>query len=451
LKPAHTVQTERAGKRTVRSRLAHWVRNLDDVSGRMIRGATFTAGSALISRLITFFAGLVAARVLGAAAFGTFSLCQSTVTLATAVAGMGLPWVITRVIAAYRTENPERAYRLWRVLTLLCVGGVAVVSIGALSAAGPLTKMTFGPAAGPALLVGCVVLFTGYAINNFSQAVLMGAQEFTLAAKWGIARSLAAAGGLVGGVSVGGPIHAVVGYALGEYVVLVPLLRQGHALLRAPRLGAESTSRPILTNDIWQMAAAAWGSTLLLHPALWYSQVLLRRSADGYTALGVFALSQRAVQAVVMVPGSIALSSVPILTECWANGRPDDFGRSARKYAAGYLAYVVPVTLVVALSAPFTLLLFGRTYASAWPVFVVLVFAAVPMVMNNLLSTMAIAMNRSALWLLSDLAQAVALLSAAVCLIPMIGGTGASLSYLMASMVTCLALWPVARELRVRS
>ena len=418
----------------------------------MLKGATYTAGSAAIGRLVTLIAGVVAARALGAAGFGALSLCQSTAAVATAIAGMGLPWVATRTIAANRVSDPTRTYRLWRLLILLCVGGVAVVFIVALSAAGPLTRLIFGDGADPTLFAACIALFVGYTINNFGQAVLMGTEQFAVVARWAIIRALVPAIGLLVGVWAGGPVNAVMGYAFGEYIVLVPLLRRCRLLLRAPgaATGPRATTPPAGVGGAWQLALAAWGSTLLLHPAFWCAQILLIRVSGGYAALGVFALAQRAVQAVVMLPGSISVSSVPILTGCWVSERRDDFARAARTYAAGYLAYVVPVAVIAGVTAPLTLRFFGPEYASAWPVFAVLMIATVPMVLNNLLSTMAMASSRSTLWLLSDLSQAVALVCAATLMIPHLGGVGASLSYLTASVVTCLALVPVTRGLKAR-
>jgi O-antigen/teichoic acid export membrane protein len=442
---------EDIGRRTIRTELANRLKNVDNISSRMIRGAAFTASSALISRLLTLTAGIIAARALGVAQFGAFSFCQSTASVAAAVTGMGLPWAATRMIAAHRVSNPARTYQLWRILVGLCMSSVVIVSVVALFAAIHLTRTIFGSGAEPALFVASVWLFTGYTVNSFSQAVLMGTEQFAISARWGIARASATALGLLVGVQIGGPVHAIAGYALGEYVVLVPMFWNGYMLLRVPHTASEPQVEPHTSGGVFKLAVAAWGSNLAIQPSLWYSQILLTRIPDGYAALGAFSLAQRAVQAVALLPGSIALSSVPILTGCWAEERRNDFSRAARRYAAGYLAYVVPVTFIAGGTAPLTLRVFGKGYASAWPVFAVLVIAAVPMVLNNLLSTMAMASNRSTLWLFSDFSQAVALVSAATFMIPLLGAVGASLSYLTASVVTCLVLAPVARELRGRS
>ncbi|WP_141576695.1 lipopolysaccharide biosynthesis protein [Actinomadura sp. WMMA1423] len=433
-------------------RLAARLQSLDEVSSRMVRGATFTAGSALLGRLTTLVAGVAAARLLGAAQFGTFALCQSTALVASAVGGMGLPWAATRTLAAHRLAGPARTRRLWCVFVLLCLGGVGAVALPVLAAAGTVARVVFGAGADSRLVTASVLVFAGCTVNNLSQAVFMGLERFESAARWSLMRSAACAAGVIGGVVwPGGVLPAVVGYALGESVVLAPMLRHGYLLASRPGQAAVAPARPSSAKDGAQMALAAWGSTLLLQPAFWYVQVLLTHVPGGYASLGVFALAQRAVQAVVMLPGCIAVSSVPILTACWAEGRHDDFVRAARRYAAGYLAYVVPTTFVAVVTAPLTLRAFGEQYVSAWPVFVVLMMAAVPMVLNSLLSSVAVAMNRSRLWMCSDVTQAAALAVAAVLLVPALGGVGASLSFLVGGIATCLALVPVVGELRSRS
>ncbi|MGH3851296.1 MAG: oligosaccharide flippase family protein, partial [Pseudonocardiaceae bacterium] len=289
--------------------------------------------------MTTLAAGLAAARLLGAAGFGHFALAQSTAGLGAALVGFGLPLTATRLVAAYRVQQPYKAYQFWHRMATVTIVGAVVSGLMAVGASRPIATLVFGSASESALAMGTAWWLVGMTVNNFSQGALMGTERFRVTARWSIVRTATVAIFLLVGLAAGGAASAVIACAVAESVVAVPMLTHTRRLLRPPRTAAPELVVTADFGEIFRTAIPVWGSTLSLQPALWFAQFLLAHSPYGYRSVGVFALAQRALLAVVLVPGSVATSSLPILTERWTAGHISDFRGAARKYARYYLWY----------------------------------------------------------------------------------------------------------------
>lgn len=423
----------------------------DEVSRRMLRGATLTASGSIVGRGIGLVAALAAARLFGASDFGRFSLALVTVNAAAGALGLGLPRAATRLIALYRVRSPARARRLW-LLLLLATAGVALgAGAAALAVGPPVGRALFGAGSTPALLAGTSWWFVATALNNYGIGALLGAEAFRSCARWTVARSLAPAIALLSTAALGQVTVAVLASALAETVVALGMFGATAALFRTPAT-AEATRRGDDLHEIVATAAPAWGSAISLQPALWAVQLFLAHSPYGYSAVGIFAVSQRALTALSLVPNSIGLSAIPILTERWVTGARRSYTRAARHYLAAFLLFTVPIALLAAVTSPWTVpLVLGANYRGHWAPFAILIVAAIPAALNSLLNTMAQACGRMVLWAASDVALGIVLTGLSYLLIPSRGAVGGALAYLAALVATVLVLIPVARQFRLPS
>ena len=283
-----------------------------------------------------------------------------------------------------------------------------------------------------------IVLFAGVA--GMLQGALMGLEAFRGAAAAQCSQGLSVAVGLVVGAQERGVEGALAGasIAYGVSTVVAYFLVLTAAERREIRIPFR-ISLPALRR-LWHYALPAFVAFMVVFAALLYGQLLLSRQDVGYAEVGLFNVAYRWHLAIVFLPAAIAPAVLPMMTRLLAQ---DDPHRARWVFRINLFASVLLAAFpaaILALAAAPILELSGSFYGKHPEPLVVLALASIPSVANNVLSSAALSLGATRLWLVSDVALGACLLGAAAWLVNAHGAGGLAFSYLAAYMATDLVL-----------
>src|SRR5580658_7469795 len=90
---------------------------------RLARGVFWSLVGAVLARGLGVASSIIVARALGIAAFGEFTMIQSTVGLFGTFAGLGLGVTVTKYVAELRESDPVRCGRVIGLILLVATAG----------------------------------------------------------------------------------------------------------------------------------------------------------------------------------------------------------------------------------------------------------------------------------------------------------------------------------------
>lgn len=352
-------------------------------------------------RILNLAAMVLAARLMGAEGFGGFGLVQSTLGVFGMFAGAALGATATRFIAATHRSDPGRTGRIIGLVT-----GSALVSAalfgGAIVLLAPwLARVVLeAPELRVAVALGAALVGMG---------VLRGVQDATLAGIESF-RRIAILRFLEGGAALAlipllvaqfGPAGGIAALALGFLVAYLPgvhvLRRDLSAHGVSPRWrGALSEWRVLRDFSVPSLLANSVAT-----PVLWLCMLMLGRTADGLSEVGLYTAAYQWHGPLVFVPMAIASVSLPILAQAWEEGDRAAFRRLfLRVQASATLIALVPALAVAGLS-PRIMAVYGDGFDGGAVVLALLALAAPLHVASNIATSAIQGMNRA--WLLPGL------------------------------------------------
>jgi O-antigen/teichoic acid export membrane protein len=196
---------------------------------------------------------------------------------------------------------------------------------------------------------------------------------------------------------------------------------------------------------LWQSALPALLSSALLLPAVWSCSAWLARQSGGYEQLGLYAAADRWRLLILFVPGSLAGTALPILSNLRGCEDGSGFQRVFRTYALANVLLAFLPAVAVAVAARPLLSVFGSAYPRAWPVLSVLALAAGSEAMNTALGQAVVA---ESMWrrLGFDVLLVITLGGCAWLLVPRWGALGLAAAFLFAYSVVAVTLWRYSRH-----
>jgi O-antigen/teichoic acid export membrane protein len=269
----------------------------------------------------TFLFNLVAARVLGREAFGSFSLIQTTTQTLQQLGGLSVSSTATRFVASSYATDPLKTGRLIR--SLLRIAGLsAVVTAGSLCLAAPaLSVLVYRmPRMLVPLLLASIVVDLSLR-GNARLGMLMGLERYRAVAVLsmipmpltiGLAYVAGRGFGVAGIVSV---LVVDAGFKLILYDRKVKTIARDEGIpLHVP---AEAAERREL--KAFMVPALIPGFTAM--PSVWFGQALLARGADGASAVAVFSACFTLRTLILIVPNVVCAVAFSIMNTERGRGR----------------------------------------------------------------------------------------------------------------------------------
>ena len=382
---------------------------------------------------------MYAASRLGSVNYGAFILASTTVLTVSSISSLGLPLAATKLIAEARGARTGREVPLIRGTLMMTAALGVIATLGMIVMSPFVSDEILGQTELTGSLRAGAVLLLVSPLADVLTSVMAGLELFSRLAAYRIIRAALSAAALciaASGSTVPTLLLMVAGAEAASCFIGVALV--GRPTRSTSPHEVRRCFRPLLRIGVPALLAGA-----ALQVALWLGQLMLSRQPDGLSEVGVFAVAYRWHLLAVFLPAVLGSVLLPILGRMRGQGNEEQARRLSMRFLGWTAVAAVPLAFGTFALASTIMSAQGPEYAGGATVLAVLALAVIPNAVNNVLSQMALAENRLALWLASDVVLAAGLVAAARALIPSFGATGLSWACLVAYLLTCLVLLPV--------
>jgi len=425
---------------------------IEPLRARFLSAASWSLAGAVASRGLTLVGSILAARLLGTAAFGALGIVQCTAGMFVAVAGLGLGLTATKHVAECRDSHPDRAGRLIGLLVMVtAVSGLVLSLLFALSIDVLAWTIPDGRALAGELRLATGLVFFG-ALNGTLLGILAGFEAFRSSANVGVVRGGLGAALMLAGMSARGVPGGVAGLVVAEAIAALATCA---AVGREARAKGVRVGWPVVWAEwpvLWRFGLPALLSSVAILPVMWAGNVLLVRWGGGFDQVGLFAAAGRWGQLILFLPSSISGIVLPMLANSHGSRDRARFRSLFNLNVVVNLAVTVPPLAALALLARPAMRLYGEDYERGWPIVIALALGALPTVLNNVLGQAVI--SAGSIWcrVAIDLLLAAMLAAGALWLVPRHGAVGLAIAHGLAYSASSLVLlWLSWRQVwRVR-
>lgn len=418
---------------------------------RLIGTASLSAVSAMASRGALFAGVLAAAHYLGPAAFGQFTLIQTTALLFTTFCALSLGQMATKIVAEAVASGEGRvsaaltvsygsallASLAFAALLLACSYPLAVKLGGSSDLAAVYASSSLLVLTG---FVGAIQNGVALALHKVKQQAVANllTAPVVFAIMWGAATQR----------DIG---WAVYGSIAAQWLIVIG---QERVLRRYRREHGERLAWSTATREdwavVWRLGLPSSLSGLLTMPAIWLSMAMLAHSAHGDAELGHFALGNQARSILLFGMGVVANAALPMLSAAIVRGARDEAAATLRQSIALLVVVTACIAGVLAMAAPIAVARFAPAYAEAIVPLQWLLLSAVATAPTTILMRKATADGRPGVLLIGNAAFAASLIGAAALALKLgAGATGVAVAYAVASSVQLIVFATCnRRELR---
>lgn len=404
---------------------------------RLIGTASLSAVSAMASRGAVFAGVLAAAHYLGPAAFGQFTLIQTTALLFTTFCALSLGQMATKIVAEAVAGGRGRVSAALTVSYGSALLASLVFAALLLACAHPLAIKLGGSAdlavvyASSSLLVltgfvGAIQNGVALALHKVKQqaAANLLTAPLVFAIMWAAATRRDIAWAMYGAIAAQWLI------VLGQERVLRRYRRE-----HGERLAWSAAAREDWA-VVWRLGLPSSLSGLLTMPAIWLSMAMLAHSAHGDAELGHFALGNQARSILLFGMGVVANAALPMLSAAIVRGARDEAASTLRQSIALLVIVTACIAGVLAMAAPIAVARFAPAYAEAVVPLQWLLLSAVATAPTTILMRKATADGRPGVLLIGNAAFAASLIGASALALKLgAGATGVAIAYAIASTV----------------
>jgi len=423
--------------------------SISPITYRLARGAFWSVVGGVASRALTMGSSIIVARLLGKEGYGEIGMVQSTMGMFGVFAGFGLGAAATKYIAEFRTKDPARAGRIANLIILssLAIGGL--MAIMCLGMSGWLAEKTLNRSdLSPLLAAGALLLFVS-TLGGVMLAVLAGFEAFREIARINILQGVAAPFVTVPLVFLFGIDGAVasmtINAGIGLYLCVIAMRREYVESGMASRFDRTTWNEwPVLS----KFAIPSTLSGLMVAPVIWVTNTILANQQGGYGELGLFNAANQWRMVVIFLPGLLTSVMLPVLSE--THGREDrtDFVGAVILNLRATWVIALPLTVfIVTMNKPLAAL-FGSQFEGTAPIISVLMIAVFLNVVNGAVGTALAGSGRMWTGMFMNFGWAVILVGSSLILIPLLGGLGLAVAYLVS--YSAHTIWVMAYvELRL--
>ncbi|OYV02439.1 MAG: hypothetical protein CFE45_00280 [Burkholderiales bacterium PBB5] len=335
------------------------------VGARLARGTLWAMGSAVLVRGLGLLGSMLAARLLGAEAFGQVGVVQQVVAMMGTLAGLGVGTTASRFIAESRTSSTERTGRILGA-TAVWSWGAALLGCAVLAATAPW--LAAGPLASSALTVPLLAALPLLLFSLVGQALVGGLAGFEAFRASAVANLVS---GLLGvplqilGAWWWGVPGFVLGLAAAEAVRWLVGQRALARLMREAGIHWQRPQRAVL-RELLGFGLPSMLASMLVGPVLLVSFAVVGRQPGGYAEVGLFQATQQFRNLLIFVAVQSTGAIVPVLAAAHGSGDRAGVARGLRRavvWAAAGSALLAAGLVVV---APWVMGGFGPTFGAHW-------------------------------------------------------------------------------------
>ncbi len=426
----------------------HWKRfRASDLSVRLARGVFWSLVGAIISRGMGVVGSIFVARRLGIAAFGEFTVIQSTVGLFGTFAGLGLGITATKYVAELRGTDPVRCGRIIGLILMVASFGGVVAGIALYYFSSWIATNTLAaPALAPMLQCSAsLVLFS--TLQGVYSGVLGGFEAFKRVAQvnW--------IGAVIGTILLIGCTMAAgfKGAVWGSILQIAVGCGIGHfALLKEAAGAGVKLSWALDVSDcriLWRFSLPAFLSSTLVGPVNWVCNTFLANQDQGYKEVALLNAANQWKNILGFLPLMMTSVLVPIFSSLHRAGKGSEFRNLLRQNLLTNAGICLVLALPLAAFAPFIMTWYGPEFRRGVPVFLWMLLGTVIVAVNNLLSRAMQASGRAWTDLTFSGLWAIVLLTGCFLLVPAHKAVGVIIAHFLAAVALGIWQWHVVKRL----
>lgn len=418
----------------------------DTLRIRFNRGVFWSMVAAIAASGSSLVFNIVIARLLGRERFGQFGMVQSTIATVAGIAQLATGYTATKFVAEFRSSDPARTGRVIKLCAIVSTVTATIAAVGLCLGAPLLAEASLrAPAlSGPIRLAAAMVFF----------AVLSGYQIGTLAGLESY-RALAVVAIMTGCINLAAAVlcahywglnGAIAGLAIGS-------LFQWLAFRLAIEMSCRKEAITLHCSEFWSertlflsFALPAALSGLSSMPALWLANAFLVRQDQGFSEMGLYAAALNIRGFVFFLPTLLNRVSMSLLNNQKGLSNWQGYQRVFRTNIALTGGCVVIGAVAMGLVGARALAMFGKDFAGAYPVLLLVLASAVPEAMA--MAMVQVVHSQGRLWLsffAIALPKDCSLVLLSFLLTPHHGAAGLAAGYAGAWSITLISVFITAR------
>jgi O-antigen/teichoic acid export membrane protein len=402
------------------------------IAYRLARGAFWSLIGGVGSRALTLVSSIIVARLLGKEGYGEVGMVQSTIGLFGVFAGFGLGSTATKYIAEYRIKDPEKAGRILNLTLVISLISGGIMAIACLVISPWLAERTLNRSdLASVLAAGSLLLFIS-TLGGVQSAALSGFESFRAIARitiWQGAAAPLVAIPCVWFYGVQGAIASfTINAAIGLILCTIALKSECKNFHISQKFDTSFWSERF---TIWKFALPSMFSGLMMLPTIWITNTILVNQPGGYSELGLFNAANQWRMVIIFLPGLLAAAILPVLSETHGREDKSDFRKTVvLNFRATWIVAFPLTVMIIAFSKPLGAL-FGKQFLGTSMIISILMVAVFLNLVNATIGAALIGAGRIWIGTAMNLCWAIVLILSSVVLVPLFGGFGLALSYLI--------------------
>jgi len=410
---------------------------IKDVYGHIAKGSLVNFISQVGFSLSAMLTSIIVARLLGPEEYGIFSILSSLQSLIILLASLNISVAVTKFLSEYRVTDFEKSVRYFNIAGLMTISASVIVCILLFVLSGFITVL-YRYTISPFLIRVTIVPVLISPLILFLYSVFRGYQKIKLHAYLQIITSITRLSILVSLTLLFGLIGLLIGIILEAalfLVIQVISLRRTIPTLFSFRLSFKFLKRDEILS-IFKFTIPIFIPLVAITFANWFTSTLLALN-KGYTEIAFFAIAFTLSQIITYVPRALSIPLLPSISEV-ATTSSDKVNLISNKA----VTFVTNLGFLIALLLsvfPFYIveILYGSIYANTITYMILIIGSIGFFLQSTITPTIDVlfATGKTKAYCIISLVNVSFLIIFSFFLIPIAGGIGLSLSYLLSTIV----------------
>lgn len=414
----------------------------------ILKGASLALLARGVFTFASFIVALLIARAYGAEPVGVVATVTILMTLGGIIANVGTSSSVSFHVTAQMRVSTLNAFRAYRRILKICLGGILAVSLGLILLSGRVIEWSFGGLGGHVPLLLMVITIAAVPLRLISEMTVLVMRALNNVPAFAVLTALPALANLAllgAGLAFGGrwitAVWALVGGLAVSAVLGLAWVNRRFSQLADGKSEVDGPSTRQILSDSWPMLLSTIGAYVVTSTG-----VLIVSAMGTQAEAGQFAIALRIVAVTSLVLTSINSITTPIFARLHSGDELAELVRFARQTSRLMTLMLVPIIGALAIfGLPILRNVFGSQFGDAYiPLLILLAGQLVNAVTGPSDFLMTMTGKQTAL---RNIVVPVAVLSVVigVTLVPIFGITGAALSYAVS-----LTVWNLTTAIFLR-
>lgn len=364
-----------------------------DVVRRIINGSIWNLLGSIFSQVLMLMSGIIVSRLISNTDFGKFSLIRSTISTFSIIIGLGLGVANTNLVSKHYLSNPQNAKNIIFTSLIITVGFSFTICVFSIIFRRDISELLFHNLQASNVYYYFILLLFFTVLNLALTGILLGFEKYSIIAKILISSSL-----------ITTTISMVTTYFLKFDGAVIGLLLGACITTLGSFLSIKTEFKKIKGETIFLKAAISriiWTgiptmfSSMVPILSLWYVNLSLSRSTDGYFGLGILDAAMRYTSVIVLIPNSMAQVILPLLNQNVSNIKK--YSMLVKSTVFMNLVVSILITLLILVFSRKLMGLYDSKFSDSYYILIILCCSTIFISINSIFSQ--IFLTHNAVWI----------------------------------------------------